>query len=312
MLQYLNISDFLESLKDQDGEINHMGKEDYYNSIVALINLLKAQNSFQVKALGQENWWEVKELNGKPIDYGIAMLGEIGEAVDSLEFEWWANGKKTEDIQNLIVELIDALHFELSDCMSFFNKLIDRKDFNPEEKSKFITLALKHFGSNISNTIGCDRPICSEKNIFSRKEIFQMIKYYTFSSLGKRFDETYLSIGSSPGNEIYAQIISKIFDPIRVLFKILNCFGVSFNEAVARYNIKNALNFVRKANGYKEGKYEKKWISLSGPIAEDNVIALEIVLEKQKKDNTILNIEEIKILLDDYYKKVILPSRINN
>ena len=31
-----------------------------------------------------------------------------------------------------------------------------------------------------------------------------------------------------------------------------------------------------------------------------------------KKDNTILDIEEIKILLDEYYKKVVLPSRINN
>lgn len=297
MLQYLNISNFLESLKDQDGEIIHMGKEDYYNSIIALINLLKAQNSFQVKALGQENWWEVKEMNGKPVDYGIAMLGEIGEAVDSLEFEWWANGKKTEDVQNLIVELIDALHFELSDCMSFFNKITDRKDYSSEEKSKFIALALKQFGSNISNTIGCDRPICSEKNIYSRKEILELIKFYTFKSIGKKYDIIDLDIS-----------INTLFDPIRNLFTILNCFGVSFNEAVARYNTKNALNHVRKINGYKEGKYIKNWIALNGILAEDNVIALELVNSRQNESTSVLTIEEIIDLLDNYYKTIILPS----
>lgn len=297
MLQYLNISNFLESLKDQDGEIIHMGKEDYYNSIIALINLLKAQNSFQVKALGQENWWEVKEMNGKPVDYGIAMLGEIGEAVDSLEFEWWANGKKTEDVQNLIVELIDALHFELSDCMSFFNKITDRKDYSSEEKSKFIALALKRFGSNISNTIGCDRPICSEKNIYSRKEILELIKFYTFKSIGKKYDIIDLDIS-----------INTLFDPIRNLFTILNCFGVSFNEAVARYNTKNALNHVRKINGYKEGKYIKNWIALNGILAEDNVIALELVNSRQNESTSVLTIEEIIDLLDNYYKTIILPS----
>lgn len=297
MLQYID-NDFLKSLKDPiSGAIIHIGGEDYYDSIKGLISLLTAQDGFQQKAMGQEDWWKVKELNGKPVDYGIAMLGELGEAVDSLEFEWWANGKKKEDIPNLIVELIDALHFELSDCMSFFNKITDQKDYSPEEKSKFIALALKQFGSNISNTIGCDKPICSEKNIYSRKEILELIKFYTFKSIGKKYDIIDLDIS-----------INTLFDPIRILFKILNCFGVSFNEAVARYNTKNALNHVRKINGYKEGKYIKNWIALNGILAEDNVIALELVNSRQNESTSVLTIEEIIDLLDDYYKTIILPS----
>ena len=300
MLHNLNVSDFLNSLKDSEGNIIHSKGEDYYNSINALINLLKAQNSFQVKAMDQENWWEVIELNGKLVDYGIAMLGEIGEAVDSLEFEWWASGKKKEDIQNLIVETIDALHFELSDCMKLFNEIMDYRGIPTEDRDEYVRKALREFGSNISNAFGYKRVICNEDNIYSRKEILELIKLYTFKSIGKKY---VIDLDIS---------INTLFDPIRILFEILNCFGVSFIEGVSRYNIKNALNFVRKANGYKDGNYEKMWISLSGPIAEDNVIALEIILEKQKKDNTILNIEEIKILLDEYYKKVVLPSRINN
>lgn len=297
MLHNLNISDFLNSLKDSERKIIHMGGEDYYNSIAALINLLKAQNSFQVKAMGQENWWEVNELNGKPVDYGIAMLGEIGEAVDSLEFEWWASGKKKEDIQNLIVEIIDAIHFELSDCMKLFNEIMDYREIPTEDREEYTRKALRGFGSNISNTFGYERAICNEDNIYSRKEILELIKFYTFKSIGKKYDIIDLDIS-----------INTLFDPIRILFEILNCFGVSFIEGVSRYNIKNALNFVRKANGYKEGNYEKMWISLSGPIAEDNVIALEIVLEKQKKDNTILNIEEIIDLLNGHYRTIVLSS----
>lgn len=294
MLQYIN-NDFLKSLKDPiSGDIIHIGGEDYYNSIKGLISLLTAQDGFQQKAMGQEDWWKVKEINGKPVDYGIAMLGEIGEAVDSLEFEWWANGKKKEDIQNLIVELIDALHFELSDIMRIFNNLVDSSNFTMEERREYLENAIRQFGASISITFGFERAVCYEDNIFSRKEILELIKFYTFKSLGKQYDIINLDIS-----------INVLFDPIRILFEILNCFGVSVREGIDRYMLKNALNQVRKLNGYKEGTYEKMWISMTtGLLVEDNVVAVEHVFGKG------LELAEMIQELDNYYKDNVKPSLI--
>lgn len=306
MLQYID-NDFLKSLKDPiSGEIIHIGDEDYYNSIKGLISLLVAQDGFQQKTMGQEDWWEVKELNGKPVDYGIAMLGEIGEAVDSLEFEWWVNGKKTEDIQNLIVELIDALHFELSDIMRIFNEVMDSGNFTIEERREYLENTIRQFGAGISNTFGFERAVCYEDNIYSRKEILELIKMYTYTSLKKYYDTNYqLILLNECSNSNIAEFMLSLFKPVVLLFEILNCFGVSVREGIDRYMLKNALNQVRKLNGYKEGTYEKMWISMTtGLLVEDNVVAIEHVFGKG------FELTEMIQELDNYYKDNVKPSLI--
>ena len=119
MIQVFKVDEFLSSLKDKDGEIIHVGGIDYYKIIVALIELFQLQDSFQQKAMNQKDWWLVTELNGKPVDYSIAMLGEVGEGIASLDFKWWS-GLDTLDHENFITELVDALHFDLSNTMRIF------------------------------------------------------------------------------------------------------------------------------------------------------------------------------------------------
>jgi hypothetical protein len=46
MIQELNVDEFLSSLKDRDGEVIHIGGIEYYEIIVALIELFKLQDSF--------------------------------------------------------------------------------------------------------------------------------------------------------------------------------------------------------------------------------------------------------------------------
>lgn len=306
MLQYID-NDFLKSLKDPiSGDIIHIGGEDYYDSIKGLISLLTAQDGFQQKAMSQEDWWKVKELNGKPVDYGIAMLGELGEAVDSLEFEWWANGKKKENIPNLIVELIDALHFELSDIMRIFNNLVDSGNFTMEDRRKYLEIAIRQFGDDVSDSFGFERAVYYENNIYSRNEILELIKLYTFTSLKKYYDTNYqlILLNGDPNNNIVEFMLS-LFKPVRIIFEILNCFGVSVREGIDRYILKNALNQVRKLNGYKEGTYEKMWISMTtGLLVEDNVVAIEHVFGKG------FELTEMIQELNNYYKDNVKPSLI--
>ncbi|EKD26498.1 MAG: dUTPase [uncultured bacterium] len=49
------------------------------------------------------------------LNYTRAMSQEISELIDSVPWKWWAKYQKF-DAQNVVVELIDILHFWISAC----------------------------------------------------------------------------------------------------------------------------------------------------------------------------------------------------
>ena len=67
-----------------------------------------------------------------------------------------------------------------------------------------------------------------------------------------------------------------------------------------RYKLKNALNHVRKMNGYKEGSYTKMWITPSGEKVEDNKAANALFVGGIK-----IPFDEMILVLDAYYKTTI-------
>lgn len=264
-------------------KIENLNDEDI-KKFEAFKTILTLQNNFQIKALGTEDWYEVNYLNEKPVNYILAVFAELGELLASSDYEWWAN-KGTKDIENIKTELIDILHFDLS--RSLKNLYLIFKNVNQN-------FNFEHYMLNI-----LQKPDLEDYFLRVDSEKTQLL-YETMTE--------YVHTISSPIFYFDPAAIYNYSRSIYLIFKMFEMIEVSFEEVIARYLVKNALNFVRKANGYKEGKYEKMWISLSGPIAEDNVIALEIVSEKQKKDNTILDIEEIIDLLNGHYRTIVLSS----
>lgn len=264
-------------------KIENLNDEDI-KKFEAFKTILTLQNNFQIKALGTEDWYEVNYLNEKPVNYILAVFAELGELLASSDYEWWAN-KGTKDIENIKTELIDILHFDLS--RSLKNLYLIFKNVNQN-------FNFEHYMLNI-----LQKPDLEDYFLRVDSEKTQLL-YETMTE--------YVHTISSPIFYFDPAAIYNYSRSIHLIFKMFEMIEVPFEEVIARYLVKNALNFVRKANGYKEGKYEKMWISLSGPIAEDNVIALEIVSEKQKKDNTILDIEEIIDLLNGHYRTIVLSS----
>ena len=49
--------------------------------------------------------------------YTLAMLSEMGEMLDEVNFKWWKNPKEV-DFPALKEELVDILHFFLSMCLA--------------------------------------------------------------------------------------------------------------------------------------------------------------------------------------------------
>jgi len=59
------------------------------------------------------------------VDWQCAIMVEAGELLESFGYKWWKKTKK--DIENVKVELIDILHFVISNLLTFFSK--KRQDY---------------------------------------------------------------------------------------------------------------------------------------------------------------------------------------
>ena len=301
MIQLLKVDEFLSSLKDKDGEVIHMGGMEYYNIITSLIELFQLQDSFQQKAMNQKDWWNVTELNGKPVDYVIAMLGEVGEGIDSLDFKWWS-GLGSLDHENFITELVDALHFELSNTMRVYYTIQSMLDYDEEQIQFGIKQLFKNFGSAVGNSFGYEQ---EHYENFSDKNRLDLIKEYIFHSLSKDRECKIITGLITYDEERALPFIEDLFKSLYYLFELANAYGVSYETLVTRYKLKNALNHVRKMNGYKEGTYAKMWISPMGIIGEDNKIALELIAGKD------LTFAELIEELNFYYNDTVIESISN-
>lgn len=294
MIKLLN-EEYIKNLRDEDGKPKHIGGEDFIQSVLCLIELFTLQEGFQVKAMGQENWWEVKQMNEKPVDYIIAMLGEIGEGIHSLDFKWW--GPSEEDRENFITELVDALHFELSNTAMVFHRNVEILKIDDTQKDDLLRKLFTRFGSLVSNSFGFegDTPTIAP---LTTKDKYNLLKHYIYSSIK---NDRILCTDPINFNPDMLQT-HDIFMPLYDLIYLAYSWNISFKELRERYITKNALNHIRKLNGYKDGSYIKMWVSLEkGITAEDNTIALELV--RKNKD---LNMEEIIQLLANYYQENVL------
>lgn len=306
MLHIFNTDEFLKDLRIQlkDEEIN----EDFYSSIISLIELFKMQDSFQQKAMANDNglqWWEVKELNGKKVDYCLASVGEVGEGIASRDFKWWAKTTE-EDKENFITEIVDCLHFEASNIMKGFYSLQKQSNdcgMSLETFQELTGRAFIQFGNGVLNSFGYNN---IPSNIYEVNDTNDMVKNYLLLSLMNDLetnsDITHLN-NDDAIKHIKTMTEFKMFIPLFRLFEIGVSCGVTFSEMLDRYKLKNALNQVRKMNGYKEGTYIKLWPSITtGAIVEDNVVSIEEVFGKN------MSLEDMISHLNNYYNEYVKPS----
>jgi dimeric dUTPase (all-alpha-NTP-PPase superfamily) len=286
MIKYLLIGQEIENLRQGSNDENSKEIEQLISRMGALKSIFIAQDGFQRKALKEDEWWLVNKIDDKPVNYNAAILAEVGELLESSDYEWWAT-KNEKDKENMITELIDVLHFELSKSMSLFQLTHNAVGTTEDERIYDAIEIIKSIAA----------PYEAPENKSSEYFYNELIDYIRIS--------LYLHQNLMYSPEKMIQSISEVF---KRLFLVLSFLDVDFEEVISRYNVKNALNFVRKANGYKEGTYIKSWIALNGVIAEDNVIALELVKMRQNDSFTILTIDEIKDLLDDHYRTIVIPS----
>lgn len=222
--------------------------------------------------------WLVKEPKN---DYLVASMVEAGEAAEHYGWKWWK--KQQQGSEQFKIELVDMLHFLVSDMLLAVNRANDFvKAYDLENKERINRL--------ISET---SIVLCRNFKT-SYKEINLGFKLY-------RLDD--VSIPRKLALFVIAQAVS-MAEAARILGNIVNqCVEEKLAQDTSfvyeSYCAKNILNIFRWENGYREGTYKKDWNG-----QEDNEY-LSQVLNEAKARKVPLAMETLLELLQGQYKAVV-------
>lgn len=146
-----------------------------------------------------------------------AVVVEVGEALDHYGWKWWK--KQQPDIKQVQIELIDILHFMLSEVLIESNG-------SHEEAGKFIVDQSNPHMANID--------FDGKQHELRSGDTRQLLELLGGLAVSRR--------NSFP-----------------VLEACFESCGMDWNLVTQQYVSKNVLNIFRQNNGYKEGTYLKDW-----------------------------------------------------
>jgi dimeric dUTPase (all-alpha-NTP-PPase superfamily) len=183
------------------------------------------------------------------VDFLLAAEQEASEAIDHLDWKWWAKNPAPLDLCQLQLEFIDVIHFALSQCMiDGHNFILSRGSTNVDEvfkvfEEKVATLITSQFGNEMTQRITEDVGIDS-------------------------FDTTIISMLRQ------MKVCCLDYQAAPLLINALiacHITGMTPEDVYTTYVKKAVLNRFRRANGYKEGTYNKLWSGLEDNVYLDTV-----------------------------------------
>jgi len=179
------------------------------------------------------------------IPFYRAAIVESTELMDHRGYKWWKKQEEftPERLQQAQLEIVDIWHFLMS------HLIVDKYD--------------------------------TDSDCVISEECFDLLEHcVTDSSSIEQTQESQLrTIDNFISSLTSEPILEHHFMSYCVDFSnMMAAFDLSFDELYEMYIGKNALNYFRQNNGYKEGTYNKNgWINNQGEQVEDNVVLGEIL-----------------------------------
>ncbi len=181
--------------------------------------IVDLQNELNIQTAGKD-WTKGYTKEGRKINWFRAITLEVAEAIDSLNWKHWKDISQPHDLENLKIELVDILHFIISQKIT---------DYGLEKAKELLNNATSLFLEN--------------QEILMGEEL-------------KKIDPEDITVAQLLENIIKKTIQNK---NAYYEFLIATGYLFDINEILNIYIGKNVLNKFRQEHGYKEGHYKKIW-----------------------------------------------------
>lgn len=163
------------------------------------------------------NW--VDNALDETYDYRTAASQELAEAVESFGFAWWTVRKL--DMQNVLTELVDAMHFIISQHIA----VVRHQCATDEELADLLATRIEQRYHEVD-----------QEPVESEVEVRRLLRKL----------QSAINVSEMP--EVWSKF-----------FAVTKALSFSADHLCARYIAKNLLNSFRQANGYRQGEYRKHW-----------------------------------------------------
>lgn len=198
-----------------------------------IIDVCRIQDQVNRISLGDD--WKYKGYKQIEVDYAFAAVDEVSEFWRSaLHYKWWAKAKD-KDIDNAITELVDILHFGVSQEMIY-----------------------QYYVNSVTDTDDAYALIAAE----AQRDAINANRYLEDRS-SHEFSLPDVSLRTAV-KELLAGLTAACIEEHDVFtwapfWEMTYLIGATPELIVSRYKAKAQLNIFRQANGYKEGTYVKYW-----------------------------------------------------
>lgn len=195
--------------------------------------LNQQQLTLMLKLQGRMNSAVTEEWVARGFPFLRAVVVEGAEGIGHTSWKWWK--AEPVNVEQLRLELVDILHFVLSDSLMRSAAALGVARADGEGLPRMVAESAKSLLREI------DAEQSQETLVFDRKE-------YAFASLSL-IDRLELMVGLA---------VSRRYS-LRLLLDCWRELEGSMNDLFTQYTAKNVLNVFRQDMGYKRGTYIKIW-----------------------------------------------------
>jgi len=183
-------------------------------------------------------------VNWRAANYAFyrAIYIEAAEAIDHTAWKWWSG--KEEDTDALKLELVDMLHFVISDA------IIQNGGLNELTVDSY---------KDIIEGDGC--LFCTVLARYSKTPVIELMEEIALHALYHKNTLVLSSMG------------------LCLLFLLFDRFQMDIEDVIKHYVGKYTLNMFRNVNGYPEGLYNREWAGM-----DDNYVLTELLEEHPLED----------------------------
>lgn len=257
------------------------------------LNNLMAGQDWVSRASVYADGRTLSDEDGSPLDYRMAAIDELVAELNPCSFHWvwWKQPTQAIQLDNSLLELVDILHFILSEELRYND---------PYEMD----------GSVLSPLV---EEIVNEQSEDFRTSTVGIVATYATEGA---YTSLHTSTNSGYNAEAYRSAFMRLLNnlsedgtPIdfEVYWDLVKSLGFTPEQVISKYTCKAGLNLHRTRNGYKQGTYKKIW---KVPLAdgtqadvEDNEVLLEYVADYRKNNNDAYpSFEELIRFLDNTYR----------